>query len=233
MLRDPKEFEARLERAHVVLLFTPELVTAHEPLAALEAAIPWIDVVQIRPKSLGDASSKAPGSARATHDWALRVLALDATLRSDVLVIVNDRVDVAAVLFERGVAGVHLGQDDMPPEHARALLGPHAILGLSTHTLDQVVAADEQPVDYLGFGPIHATRTKGYARGLGAEAAWIASEGARKPLFPIGGIDLENAAELARVGRAAVGSAILSADDPGAAARAIRSALTAVARHRR
>ncbi len=224
MVHDPLELRDRLARARIVLLFTPELVTSGDPLAALEAAAPWIDVVQIRPKALGDAST-APGPARATFEWAERVLALDAIVRAGVLVTVNDRVDVAAALWTRGVVGVHLGQDDAAPRDARAFLGPGPLIGLSTHDLEQVVLAEDEPVDYLGFGPVNATPTKGYARGLGAEACWIAAEGARRPLFPIGGIGVENAGELTRVGRAAVGSAILAATDPAAAARAIRGAL--------
>jgi thiamine-phosphate pyrophosphorylase len=77
----------------------------------------------------------------------------------------------------------------------------------------------------LGFGPIHATATKGYAHGLGAEMAWIAAQSSNLPIVPIGGIDAHNANELARVGRVCVGSAILAAPDPAAAARALREAL--------
>jgi thiamine-phosphate diphosphorylase len=122
---------------------------------------------------------------------------------------------------------VHLGADDAPPELARALLGPEALIGLSTHGAADVVRATELPVDYLGFGPIHATATKGYARGLGSEAAWIAAQASAYPLFPIGGIDATNASELAGVGRAAVGSALLSAPDPARAARELAGLLRA------
>jgi thiamine-phosphate pyrophosphorylase len=126
---------------------------------------------------------------------------------------------VALALAAEGCAGVHLGRDDLPPSAARALLGPEPLIGFSTHALAEVVAAADEPVDYLGFGPVHATDTKGYARGLGAEACWVASRGAVQPLFAIGGIAPTNAAELAQVGRAAVCSAVLAADDPGRAAR--------------
>jgi len=226
-MHDPLELRDRIADARIVLLFTPELTGGRDPLAALEAAAPWIDVVQIRPKPLGG-SSRAPCPARATNDWAVRVLALEAIARARVLVTVDDRVDVAAALWARGLAGVHVGQDDMPAVAARALLGPGPLLGLSTHDLEQVVLAEDEPVDYLGFGPVFATATKGYERGLGPEACWIAAQGTAKSLFPIGGIDVLNAGELARVGRAAVGSAILAAEDPAAAARAIRAALEAV-----
>lgn len=223
-MRDAAELRERLAGARIVLLFTPELAGTRDALAVLEAATPWIDAVQIRPKPLG-AAAGAPCPARATFEWAERVLALEAIARAGVLVTVDDRVDVAAALWTRGLAGVHVGQDDMPALAARALLGPGPLLGLSTHDLEQVVEADDAPVDYLGFGPVNATRTKGYERGLGPEACWIAAQGCTKPLFPIGGIGVENAGELVRIGRAAVGSAILAAPDPAAAARAIRAAL--------
>jgi thiamine-phosphate pyrophosphorylase len=122
-------------------------------------------------------------------------------------------------LLRAGLDGVHLGADDAPPELARELLGPDVLIGLSTHTAADVARAEELPVDYLGFGPIHATETKGYRQGLGAEAAWIAAQASALPVFPIGGIEPSNAAELAEVGRAAVSRAVLAAEDPGAAAR--------------
>jgi len=160
------------------------------------------------------------------HDWTLRVLDLVAAHPGlDVPVLVDDRVDVARTLLERGCAGVHLGQDDAPPELARELLGEAPLIGLSTHSPAQVVASLEQPVDYLGFGPIHATSTKGYVRGLGPEAAWVAAQASDRPLFAIGGIDATNAGELEDVGRAAVSSAILAAADPARAARELRELL--------
>lgn len=222
---DAIELRRRLAAARLYLIFTPGLVTGREPLEVLEAALPHVDIVQVRPKGAGLA---ARSDARETLEWTERVLALVERLRSEALVLVNDRVDVARALLERGVAGVHLGQDDTPPRVARELLGSAALLGLSTHSGAQVIAALDEPVDYLGFGPIHATATKGYARGLGAEAAWIASQAASVPVFPIGGIGLAQASDLAEVGRAAVSSAILTARDPAAAARALRESLAAL-----
>jgi thiamine-phosphate pyrophosphorylase len=216
------ERRARLAEARLMLLFTPELVPAgRDPLQVLARALPALDAVQVRLKDPALASSPA----RALHDWSLRVLELRRAAESPVLVLVNDRVDVAAALRAQGLDGVHLGTDDAPPALARRLLGPEVLIGLSTHTSHQVAAGAEEPVDYLGFGPIHPTATKGYARGLGAEAAWIAAQASARPLFPIGGIDASNAAELQDVGRAAVSRAILAADDPLAAAREIRALL--------
>ena len=218
-LSDPDALRARLGRARLMLLFTPELARG-DPLAALACALPCADVVQVRVKSAEHPRGASP--ARALCDWTLRVLEL---VQDRALVLVNDRVDVCAALLARGVAGVHLGDRDTPPEDARALLGPLPLIGLSTHAQADVARAGELPLDYLGFGPVFPTATKGYARGLGPEAAWIAAQGALVPLFPIGGIDAQNAIELEPVGRACVGSAILGAADPGAAARAVRAAL--------
>lgn len=210
-----------------MLIFSPDLCAGSDPLAVLEAVLGSVDIVQIRPKALaGSTQRPSPSSARDVYEWSVRALdVFDAHPELDVPLIVDDRVDVAAALWSRGCAGVHLGQDDCPIEAARLVLGTDPLIGFSTHSLSQVAHANELAVDYLGFGPIHATMTKGYTRGLGAEACWIACTGSEKPVFPIGGIDFTNAGELARIGRAAVGSAILRAEDPARAAREIRALL--------
>jgi len=226
-----------------MLLFTPSLVPGVESapgeerqdeitlaLDALDACIGEVDALQLRVKH-GQGSH-----ARALHDWTLRVLDLCAARPGhDLPLLLNDRVDVAIAiageLEQRAEAsaelllGVHLGQDDLPPAAAREQLGPAALVGLSTHDFPQVVLAGEEPVDYLGFGPIFPTATKGYERGLGAERAWLAEEAAGLPVYPIGGIGPGNASELSNPGRAAVSSAILGDPNPGQVARRIRSAL--------
>ena len=222
-VHDPHDLRRRLAAARLYLIFTPSLVADRDPLAVLAAALPHVDLVQVRPPGAGLA---ARSDAREVLEWTERVLALVERERSEALVIVNDRVDVARTLLERGIAGVHLGTDDTPPQVAREVLGSAALIGLSTHSSAQVIAALDEPVDYLGFGPIHATATKGYARGLGPQAAWLASMVTGVPVFPIGGIGLAQVADLAEVGRAAVSSAILTARDPAAAARALRESLT-------
>jgi thiamine-phosphate pyrophosphorylase len=217
-----------LANARLMLLFTPEVCAERDPLEVLEAALPWIDVIQVRPKPVrAQPSSDAPCAARETYDWCVRVLDRIAAAHTNrPLVLVDDRVDVAAALWSAGCAGVHVGQDDCPVAAARTLLGPDPLIGLSTHDLAQVAHAHEIAVDYLGFGPIHATATKGYARGLGAPACEAARAKSKYPLFAIGGIDRGNIGELASVGRVAVSSAILLADDPARAARELRAALT-------
>lgn len=74
-----------------------------------------------------------------------------------VKIIINDRIDIA---FALKANGVHLGQDDMPPDEARKILGKDAIIGFSTHTAEQALAASQLPVDYIAFGPIFPTQTK-------------------------------------------------------------------------
>lgn len=222
-----------LADARLYLIFTPHLCGEREPLAVLSDVLPWVDMIQVRPKAQEfglDPLRGGPGplaltSARELYDWCTRVLELVRNIRPGIPVIANDRVDVAAALLDDGLAGVHLGQDDSPVELARAQLGARALIGLSTHSPAQVVRAGEQDLDYLGFGPFRATGTKGYGNGLGPEACWLAQEASPWPVFAIGGIDALNAGELEKCPRAAVGSAILSAADPASAARAIRAAL--------
>src|ERR687890_305216 len=83
--------------------------------------------------------------------------ALRVARRRGAKLIVNDRADIALAI---GADGVHLGQDDMPPSAARALLGEGAVVGFSTHSMEQAVAAARMPVDYVAVGPIFETKSK-------------------------------------------------------------------------
>lgn len=224
------ELRARLGAARLMLVFGPELCGARDPRPVLEALAGEVDAIQVRPKPAAKAASTRIASdasceARATYEWTLALLDVLAGGPAAPLVLVNDRVDVALALAPRGCHGLHLGQADLPPREARALVGEELLIGLSTHDPGQVVLAHEEPVDYLGFGPVFASQTKGYTRGLGPEAAWVASEGAALPLFAIGGITPDNAEQLEGVRRVALSSALLGAEDPIAAARAMRAAL--------
>lgn len=129
-----------------------------------------------------------------------------------ITLILNDRSDLVLVA---GLAGVHLGQSDLPPESARALLGKKRIIGYSTHTLTQVKQSLGLPVDYIGFGPVYATATKknaGDAAGLKklAQACRIAAT----PVVAIGGIGLKEIRPVLEAGAAsaAVISAIMTAE---------------------
>jgi thiamine-phosphate pyrophosphorylase len=107
------------------------------------------------------------------------------------------------------------------------VLGPQLLVGVSTHSREQVDVAELSTADYLGVGPVHRTPTKPGASPVGYELVRYAAESARKPFFAIGGIDPTNAADAARAGatRLAVVRAIRDAPDPAGAARALRAAL--------
>ena len=141
-------------------------------------------------------------------------------LDSGVRLIVNDRLDLALAV---DADGVHLGQDDLPPKAARALLGAGKILGVSTHSLDQAVRAAEDGADYLGIGPIFTTATKptGY-KPVGCEMIRQLRQRIDLPLLAIGGITLDNVGEVIRAGAtgAAVISAIIGSDDMARATEA-------------
>lgn len=235
----PVDRRARLGRARLYWILTPpsELepggAAAATWLDRIAPALAHVDAVQVRPKARPDGSNGAPVSdARLVLEWTRAVLARADALEPDErpLVFVNDRVDVARALLVEGVDGVHVGDGDTPAAVARDVLGPDALIGVSTHTAAEVVEALDAPVDLLGFGPVFPTATKGYDGRVGfplvgPERAWVAADASPLPLFPIGGIDLTNAAELDRVGRAAVGAAITDADDPAGAAAGLRELL--------
>ena len=139
--------------------------------------------------------------------------------------IINDRVDVVQAA---GADGVHVGQNDMPPETARRLLGPAAIIGLSVETWEDVVAAQALDVNYLGISPVYATPTKtDTKKPWGLEGVGRIKNFSRHPLVAIGGLDASNAADVVRAGAdcIAVVSAICAAPDPFAATKQLRETI--------
>lgn len=136
--------------------------------------------------------------------------------------IVNDRVDVAVAA---GAGGVHVGQSDMRPGDARALIGPDRILGLSITEPAKLDPADLAVVDYLGVGPIFSTLTKpDAAPALGLAGLRLIRSLTRLPIVAIGGISADNAASVIAAGADGVSvvSAIVAAADPAAEARRLR-----------
>jgi thiamine-phosphate diphosphorylase len=140
------------------------------------------------------------------------------------LFIVNDDPHLAQ---ELSADGVHVGQDDMDPAEARRILGPDAIIGLSTHSREQIEAAASAPVDYISVGPIWETPTKEGRPATGLELIKTAAEIATVPWFAIGGIDAGNVGEATAAGaeRICVVRAIRDADDPRRAAKALYDAV--------
>src|SRR3954469_23919252 len=200
----PDRRRARLRSARLYLVIEPAAARAVVP-AALEGGV---DVVQLREKDAPDGEIVAAGH------W-LREVCDD----HDALLVVNDRPDLALAC---GADGVHVGQDDDPVASVRASVGPELLIGLSTHSPQQVDAAAADPaVDYLGVGPVYATATKPGVEPVGLELVRYASENVSKPWFAIGGIDAERVQEVGAE-RIAVVRAIRDADDPRVAAESLR-----------
>ena len=197
-------------RLYLVTGARPGKDTEEHLRAALQGGV---DVVQLRDKS-GDARA----IVRAGRVFRRLCDAYDA------LFVVNDRPDLALAC---AADGVHLGQDDGDVAVARRLVGDDLLIGLSTHSPEQIDAA--RGVDYIAVGPVHATPTKPEYAPVGTELVSYAAAHARVPFFAIGGIDAANVGEVAAAGaqRVAVVRAIGDAADPGAAARALRRGVEA------
>lgn len=136
-----------------------------------------------------------------------------------VRVIVNDRADIAAI---SGAAGVHVGQDDLPVEAARRVCGSDRWVGISTHNLEQLRAADATSAEYVALGPVFSTFTKANPDpAVGVELVAAARRMTRKPLVAIGGITIESAARVWAAGADSVAVArdVVLAPDPAGRAR--------------
>ena len=173
-------------------------------------------LVQLREKHL---------SPREFYEEALEALRVARTFGARL--VVNDRADIARAV---GADGVHLGQDDMPPEAARALLGERALVGCSTHSVEQAVAAAATPVSYIAIGPVFATSSKENPDpvvGLeGVRRVRVAA--GRVPLVAIGGITAESARSVLAAGAdsIAVIGALLDTSDPSEITRRTRDFLS-------
>ncbi len=157
------------------------------------------------------------------------LLALAAEMReltdeTNRLFIMNDRADIAAMV---GADGLHLGQHDVPVAEARRLLRPGAIVGRSAHSLVQARSAVIEGADYISVGPIFETDTKDAGAPVGTELLKEVLEAVSIPVTAIGGINAGNVERITAAGGqcVAVSSAICCADDPKAAAAAIRAKL--------
>ena len=172
-----------------------------------------VDIVQLRDKEL-DAK---PLLARAR-------LARDVCRDHGVPFILNDRPDLA---LEVEADGVHVGQDDAPPALARRILGPDAIVGLSTHAPRELDASTAEPVDYISAGPVEATPTKPGRAGVGLDYLRYAAAHATRPFYVTGGVTPETIPAMAAAGARhfVVVRYLTEASDPEAAARALQHAI--------
>ena len=176
-------------------------------------------VVQVRSK---------PIDARTLTELTAAVAEAATEINPRAKVLVDDRVDVALALRARGapVHGVHVGQDDLPVRDVRALLGPDAVVGLTTGTLELVRATHDvaDALDYLGCGPFRATPTKDSGRApIGLAGYPDLAAASPVPLIAIGDVTADDAADLAATGvdGVAVVRGLMNAADPEAYARRI------------
>ncbi len=189
----------------------PERPVVEKARAVIAAGV---GVLQLRLEQTGDRD-------------ALVMIRAVVAIAGSTRVIVNDRIDLA---LAGGAHGVHLGADDLPIAVARRLLGPDALIGATTRSLEDIRAAKEQGADHVGLGPVFTTTTKTLAAvPLGLEAFGRIAREAPLPVVGIAGITLETIAAVAAAGAwgAAVASDLLRADDLTARARALQAAFGA------
>jgi thiamine-phosphate pyrophosphorylase len=206
----------RLADAQLYVLVTDSFCKASLVGTVKEAALGGAQIIQLREKGIDD---------RALLSRARNVR--DVTRSTGTLFIVNDRPDIARLV---DADGVHLGQDDMPIREARRIVGANALIGVSTHNLDQLRRAILEGADYVGIGPTFPSTTKTFLSFAGLEFVKQALAETSLPAYALGGINLENVEQLRAVGvrRIAVSSAICAAADPRGVAQRLRRALLAV-----
>ncbi len=155
-----------------------------------------VDVIQLRDKQLSDRQLWEYAC------WSVRELS-----NTSVLFIVNDRPDIA---IASGADGVHVGQDELPVHQVRRLVGWDRLVGVSTHSIEQIQAAQKTTADYLGIGPVFTSSTKSFQEYKGLELLKSSSPVLERPAFAIGGIDLQNIKSVAAtsIGRVAVQHAL-------------------------
>ena len=162
------------------------------------------------------------GTRREIYETALRLARV--IRASGALFILNDHADIAAAV---GADGVHLGQDDLQIEAARHILGTDALVGISTHSLEQARAAEAAGADYIGFGPIFQTSTKDAGAVQGFQNLAAVAAAVTIPVIAIGGITRDSIGDVMRAGArgAAVIGAVCSAGDISQAATGLIRAM--------
>ena len=207
-----------LENARLCLLIGNQPTLGDLTWLVSEAIEGGVDFIQLREKN-------RPDRVILDHAREIRII----TAKAGVLFAVNDRVDIARLA---GADAVHLGQDDLTVRDARRLVGPRMIVGVSTHEPTQLRKAISDGGQYLGVGPVFSSHTKNFHDHELAGTGYVryAAEATSTPWFAIGGIGPENIDEVLEAGatRVAVSSAILNAERPRNAARALRDRLEQV-----
>lgn len=203
----------RLHGARLYIILTGSRCAATLDWIIAEATASGAGMVQLREKDKSD--RELLERARQVRQW---------TRQAGVLFLVNDRADIARLVE---ADGVHLGQDDLPVKEARRILGPNALIGVSTHNLEQLRQAVLDGASYVGIGPTFPSGTKDFAELAGLEFVRRAMAETTLPAFAIGGVNLQTIAAAVAAGarRVAVSGAIAQADDPRAVCAALLTAL--------
>ena len=203
--------DAKQQLANVSLCL---LVSARQCVASLEWTIEQairggVGMVQIREKEIDDRTllERAKRVRKVTRDYGA-------------ILIVNDRPDIARIV---DADGAHVGQDDLPIQSVRSILGIGKIVGLSSHNPQQLENAIKSGADYLGIGPVFPSKTKSFSNHAGIEFVHHAVAITTTPTFAIGGIQPGNVNKIAAAGcrKIAVSAAICQADDPEQVARSL------------
>jgi thiamine-phosphate pyrophosphorylase len=203
----------RLARArlHVLIDGRPSLAEFERLARSLIEA--GVHLLQLRDKQLDDRLLLQ--RARMLREW---------TRNTETLFIMNDRADLAAL---SRADGVHVGQEDMTVKDARTIVGPAALIGVSTHSIEQARQAVLDGANYIGVGPTFPSGTKQFEHFPGLDLLRAVAAEIRLPAFAIGGITAENLAEVCAAGftRVALSGAITTADDPATGAREILASI--------
>lgn len=203
----------RLRDCRLCAILTAANCAASLDFVIAESAAGGVDMVQLREKCLPD--RELLDRARKVRRW---------TRDAGVLFIMNDRPDLARLA---DADGVHLGQDDMPVHQARRIGGPDAIIGVSTHNIEQVRRAVLDGADYIGIGPVFPSSTKEFTELAGLDFVRAATAETTLPAFALGGITCVNVDQVIAAGatRIAVSSELCGADEPRPVAEELRAKL--------
>lgn len=197
-----------LDKVQLYAVADPSLCLNRDLIEVVAQAIEGgAQMVQLRDKKSGD--GKFLELARRIHKI---------TWKKRVPLIINDRVDVAELV---DAEGVHLGEEDLPVKEARKILGSKKIIGASASGIKTAKIKEKEGADYIGLGPVFETGSKEIEKPLGVEILKDAKKALKIPVFPIGGINLNNLDQIISTGtkRIAVISAIFMAEDVRKAAQ--------------
>ena len=210
------EGRALLEGVTLYALLTSQLCPGGLEWTVHEAIAGGVQMIQLREKSMSDRELVA--LSHRVRTW---------TKEGGALFIVNDRPDIARLV---NADGVHLGQEDLSVKDARRVVGPRALIGVSTHSIEQARQAVLDGASYIGVGPTYPSDTKRFDSFTGVELVRQVHAEIRLPTFVIGGVNLDRLDQVLEAGacRVAVSAAIGSAEDPRAAAAAFREKLQTV-----